>query len=63
MPVTIGVRSLYTNTPNNKGIDAYIGMLKEDTELDDNTEEIITKTFLLVTTQNCLMFNMVSNNT
>ena len=37
-------------------------MLKEDAEPDNNTEEIITETFLLVTTKNFLMVNMVSNN-
>ena len=63
MSVTRDVRSLYTNIPNDKVIDAFIGMFKEDAEPDNNTEEIITETFLLVTTKNLLMFNMVSINT
>ena len=40
-----------------------MGMLKEDTGSNNNTEEIITETFLLVMTKNFLIFNMVSNNT
>ena len=63
MPVTRDVRSLYTNIPNDKVIDAFIDMLKEDAEPDNNTEEIKTETFLLVTTKILLMFNIVSNNT
>ena len=63
MPVTRDIRSPYTNKPNDKVIDVFIGMLKEDAEPDNNTEEIITETFLLVTTKNFLMFNIVSNNT
>ena len=39
-----------------------MGMLKEDAEPNNNTEETITETFLLVT-KNFLMYNMVSNNT
>ena len=38
-------------------------MLKEDAGPDNDTEEIITETFLPVTTKNFLIFNMVSNNT
>ena len=38
-------------------------MSKEDAGPDNNTEEIITETFLLVTTKNFLIFNMVSNYT
>ena len=49
--VTIDVKSLYTNIPSDEGIKACIDMLKEDTKLDNHTEEIITEMLSLILTK------------
>ena len=49
--VTIDVKSLCTNIPSDEGIKACIDMLKEDTKLDNHTEEIITEMLSLILTK------------
>ena len=46
--VTIDVKSLYTNISNDEGIKACKDMLKEDTKLDNHTEETITEMLSLI---------------
>ena len=55
--ITVNVKSLYTNIPNDEGIKACIDMLNEYTKLDNHTEEIITEMLSLILTKNFFKFN------
>ena len=54
--ITIDVKSLYTNIPNDEGIKACIDMLKENNPSDKHTEHI-TDILSLILKQNFFTFN------